>query len=231
MQAYTSRAAVLVAATAFALGCGELPPTVAPDGAASLATGKPPGDPPLVITFRGNPGDLSDRITSDGRGSYADGACGVQATFNLTDARLVPDASKIRPQDVTACGGRQARKVMASFTQRVDGSPPAIQDGNTVGAHFFKVDEVELVTTDSGTVLRTAIAITEGVCAHGLRFNPSLDSQSNSVAVKKNTDGTWTVATQAFPNDVAVCIPDEDSPNPPMRSYYHMPFQIAVRFK
>jgi len=222
MRGYTLPAVVMLAATTLAFGCGDLPPASAPDGAGpSLATGKPPGDPPLVITFRG---DLSDRITSDGHGSYEDGTCGVKATFNLTDARLDPDASTIRPQDATTCGGRQPRKVMASFTQRVDGSPLASQDGNTVGAHFFKVNEVELVTAADGTVLRVAIATPEGVCAQGLRFNPNLDPLSNSVAVTKNADGTWTVATQTFPNDVAVCLDSQ-------RSYYHMPFQVTVRLK
>ncbi|MBI4503666.1 MAG: hypothetical protein HY700_21200 [Gemmatimonadetes bacterium] len=221
-------AGALMVATALLAACGDTTPTstssvVAPE----LAQGKPPGDPPIVLTFRDH---ATDNITSDGRGSYEHGACGVMATFNLTDARLDPDANKIRPQDVTACGGRTPRKVMVAFTQRVEGSPPGGQDGNTVGANFFKVNEVELVTEGNGTVLRSAVAHGAG-CAHGLQFNPNQDPQSNYVEVTKNADGTWTVATQAHPNDVAVCIPDEDQTNPPPRSYYHMPFQATVRLK
>ncbi len=68
-------------------------------------------------------------------------------------------------------------------------------------------------------------------CAHGLRFNSNLDPQSDEVVVTKNPNGTWTVATQDSPNDVAVCIPDEDDKNPPLRSYYHMPFSITVELK
>ncbi len=54
---------------------------------------------------------------------------------------------------------------------------------------------------------------------------------SSSVDVTKNADGTWTVATQPFPDNVAVCIPDEDRANPPPRSYYHMSFSITITLK
>lgn len=175
-------------------------------------TGGPPADPPIIITFRD---DAGDNIRSDGRGpsggSYENGVCGVQANFNGTDARLKPDASKIRPKDEAACGGRSPRSV--KFTL----------DGVTQDGSFFKVNEVELVTEADGTVPRTVKAVV-GDC--DLRFNPALDSGTDFVLVRKNPDGTWTVATQPAPNDVAVCFV-----NLVPRGYFHLPFAATVRLK
>ncbi|MFQ6096423.1 MAG: hypothetical protein ACE5O2_01765 [Armatimonadota bacterium] len=192
----------------------------------------------ISLTFADATGD---NVTSDGRGSYVDRQCGVSATFNLTDARLDPDANKIHPKEATACGGRDARKVMVSFTDRVEGSPPHYGglDGQTVGGNFMLVHSVETVTEADGTVLRGAVIHGAG-CGHGLRFTAG-DPNSDPVAVTKNGDGTWTIQSQAPTldadgnvverNDVAVCIPDEHQIDPPPRSYYHMPFRITVRLK
>ena len=182
--------------------------------------------PPITVTFLDR---LGDNIRSDGRGSYVDGACGVTAFFSLEDARLTTGGN-IRRKDATACGGTEPRAVMVSFTQRVLGSPPGPQNGNTVAANFFKVNEVELVTEGNGTVLRSAVVHGAG-CAFGLRFNPNLDPNSDLVTVTKIADGTWTVATQDYPDNVAACLPDEDSPNPAPPSYYHLSFSITVVLK
>jgi hypothetical protein len=45
-------------------------------------------------------------------------------------------------------------------------------------------------------------------------------AESNLVEVSKNANGTWTVRTQAHPNDVAYC---DDG----VRGY-HMPFELTV---
>ncbi len=186
-----------------------------------------PENRPITLTFEDRTGD---NVGSDGRGIYDDRACGVSALFNVYDARLVPDKSKIKPNDAENCGGRDPRNVMVAFTAPVGGSQPGGRDGSTVGANFFKVDEVEQVTVADGTVLQTAVIHGAG-CAHGLQFNPNLDPLSSSVEVTMTGNGTWTVATQAFPDNVAVCIPNEDKANPPPRSYYHMPFSITVTLK
>ncbi len=223
-----SQMALLTAICTLGIACTEAPT----DSAAELTgpefakreKGKPAGDPPITVTFTNSTGD---NITSDGGGSYVDGECGVKATFNINDARLDPDAKKINPKNQRSCGGRDPRKVMVAFTGPVGGSQPGGRDDNTVGATFFKVNEMEQVTVADGTVERTAVIHGAG-CAHGLRFNLNQDSNSDEVEVTKNDDGTWTVATQPSPNDVAVCIPDEDKNPDELRSYYHMSFEITV---
>ncbi len=128
---------------------------------------------------------------------------------------------KINKKERATCG--DPRRIQVDFTDPVEGS----QSGGRVEATFFKVNEVEQVTEADETVLRTAVIGGAG-CAHQLKFNPNQDPDSDEVEVTKNAGGTWTVATQDFPNNVAVCIPDEHVQNPPERSYYHMPFSITV---
>ncbi len=216
-----SQMALLTAICMLGIACTE-----GPTGSAAGLTGpefakggkgKPAGDPPITITFANRTGD---KITSDVGGSYVDGECNVDATFNIDDARLFL-GGRIKKKEQETCG--DPRRVMVAFTDPVDGSQP---DG-TVGASFFKVNEVEQVTVALGTVGRTAVIGGAG-CAHQLKFNPNQDSKSNDVEVTKHANGTWTVATRPYPNNVAVCIPDEDRANPPPRSYYHMPFSITV---
>ena len=203
------RRAALAAVVLMVSACADVPTTPDLDVPGPLFAkggGKGGGNknapPPITVTFLDR---LGDNIRSDGRGSYVDGACGVTAFFSLEDARLTTGGN-IRRKDATACEGTGPRAVMVSFAQLMEGSPPGPQDGNIVAADFFKVNEVELVTEEDGSVPRSAVVHGAG-CAFGLRFNPNLAPQSDLVTVTKNPNGTWTIATQPFPDDVAACTP------------------------
>jgi hypothetical protein len=185
--------------------------------------GPRPPDPSIIETFRDAD---TDNIQSDGAGVYEDGVCGVSATFNGNDARLHLD--KIHPRDRAACGPE--RTISVAFTNRADGSPPASQDADTVGAFFLIVEDVELVTEADGTVL-TYGTIGGAGCGLGLRFDPNEDPQSDWLQVTKNPGPgeTWTIATQPNSDDVAVCLSGKRNAPPP--SYYHMPFQVTVQLR
>jgi hypothetical protein len=218
----------LIAAIGFlAAACSDAPT----DSPAELAGpqfakggNKPPADPSITFEFSD---DAVYNIRNDTRGIYVDGECGVKATFNINDARLDPDAKKIRRNDETACGGRQARSVKVTLTPTED-SPFHELDGTTQDGNFFKVDDVELVT--AGTEAKAVVIHGPFGCALGLRFNYDLDPESNFVDVTKNPNGSWTVTTQPDDNDVAVCLPD-GNPNAGPPRYYHMPFEVTVALK
>ena len=220
-----------------AAACTDGPTSSAPEFQGPLLAkggekGRPPSpgteDPPIIITFTDESGF---NIRSDGRGPYDNAVCGVQATFNASDARLDPDRWKIRPKE--DCGGREPRSVR--FTLEATSFSPAFPwDGTTQDGGFFKVNEVEVVTVDNGTVPRTVKALVDWC---DLRFNPGLDGNTNSVDVTNNGDGTWTVETQpptrdelgnvVQRNDVAVCL----NSDPAGKLYYHLPFEITVELK
>ena len=200
---------VVAALLMVGVGCDE-PTPIAPDWGTNLAKGGPPLGSSITVAFRDAPGDS---IQSDGRGTYADGVCGVSATFNGNDARLATDASRIRPKDAAACIGRDPRTVAVTF------------GGSTVGATFFVIEDVELV---AGTMLTYGVVHGAG-CPGGLVFDPTRDAASDWLEVSKNADGTWTITTQGYPEDVAACIPDEHHGNPPPRTYHHLPVELVVQ--
>ncbi len=226
---------LIAAIGSLAAACADGPPTSVTDVSAPSFShkpghnpgggggGPPAGDPAIKIEFR----DVADNIRSDNHATfgrvYDDGVCNVDATFNVGDARLFLKG-KINKKERATCG--DPRRIQVDFSDPVDGS----QSGGTVEATFFKVDGVEQVTELEGTVLQTAVIGGAG-CAHQLPFDPVADDESDAVEVTQNTNGTWTVRTQPYPDNVAVCIPDETKANPPPRSYYHMPFEVTVTLK
>lgn len=223
-----------------AAGCSEGPTGSAPELEGPLlghssCGGKvhcgPPGpeaNPPIIITFTDGLGDnvRGDRrvLSDDGRTAYVDGECGVQATFNLSDARLDPDRNKIHPKDAGACGNtREPRSV--KFTLQPTAFSAAFEwDGTTQDGSFFKVNEVEEVTELNRTVPRTVKAVVDWC---DLRINRDLDPNSSFVDVTKIADDTWIVATRPHPDNVGVCL----NSDPAARLYYHLPFSITVRLK
>ena len=244
----TSTLPMLIAAIAFlAAACTDGTPTSVTDASAPNFGHKPnhnpggdggdppAGDPPITVTFLN---EANSNVRSDNRGPYVDGECGVMATFNLQDARLVPDNRKIKPNDAGNCGGRDPRFVAFEFRSEdlVAGSPrrEELEDTGVRAAHGFKVNEVELVT---GTDQPRAAVVHGPGCAHSLRFSSNRTDQDglniavNDVLVTYNDgNNTWTVRAEP-PNDVAVCIPDEDRKDPPPRTYWHMPFEVTVALK
>ena len=222
MRALLPSSAMLAALAVLAAACTEGPTGSAPElqgpllshssckGKVHCGAPGPDANPPIIIEFRDGVGDL---IRSDGRGPYVDGKCGVQATFNLSDARLKPDHKKIHPKDAETCGGREARSVKVTLLDGI------------VHANFFKVNEVEEVEVN-GTVHRSAVVggpFPED-CGSQLKFNPNLDLDSDWVNVTNN-GVTWTVATKPDPDDVAVCFFTETP------SYHNLPFSITVTLK
>lgn len=244
MRTLIALSTVLLLALFIFLGCDEArekSPT-AVEIVAAKKGGKPgPPEPsglPLIFEF-GDGGTY--KITSDDRGSYENGECGVTATFNVNpseptdteaDARLVNEITKLSPKEAATCGERDPRQIMVAFTDAhpVDGSEPASHDGETVGAYFMNIRDVEDVAFGVPELRTAVMYFWGGECEGGLRFNPYKDPESNKVKVTNNGNGTWTVETQPFPNDVAVCIPNEGGKgkNVAPRSYYHLPFQVEV---
>jgi hypothetical protein len=169
----------------------------------------------LIITYD----DDGSKIRSDGHGvhgsTYTDNVCGVYAKFTLNDATMDPDRYPITGKQKNACGGRDPRSITMAFDDPVEGTDPGpvLQ----LGA-FMNVDQVETVTVDDGTVLKKA-QFASSYCR--LEFSPDEVPGSNMVQVTKNTDGTWTVETQPYPNDVASCADGVRR--------YHIPFRITVR--
>jgi hypothetical protein len=191
-----------LAAPQFKKGGDKGPPT--PDDAFST-----------IVTFR----DLgSDNIRSDDRGPYEDGVCGVRADLgNHDDARMHPDAGYSKGKHRKTCG--DPRALIIEFDEADGSGPglPTIEDGV-----FSNIDQVLAVT---GTDEHHRGQFNAEVCGFRLIFNPdgSDGAGSDWLLVSRVGDDTWTVRTQAPPNDKARC--SEDG------GLFHMPFQMTIQRK
>ena len=187
---------------------------------AKSSGGKPAGDPPIAVLFTEAE---EHNIRGDGRGTYENG-CNVSAKFNLEDA-ILNLLGGIKKKDQAACG--DPRSIHVQFPDVAVEDSPDSKKGWFREMFFMNVDHVENVTQAEGTVLRKATFGYMG-CALGLKFDPAqstADFTVNDVEVTWVGDNRWTVRTQAFPNNVAVCIPSGGDVE---REYYRMAFEITV---
>ncbi|MFQ5680350.1 MAG: hypothetical protein ACE5HP_12935 [Gemmatimonadota bacterium] len=221
---------VLLGSLLLWVGCDATPSALETDG--PLAPGSqfakggkkgPPGGGTTASTIVSFSNRAGDNIRSDGRGSYADGVCGVLADFNLTDARLDPDASRIKRKQKSTCG--DPRALVFEWDQPDDGGPTK---ATRVDGIFMNVDQVE---TETGT---NVPHIGQFNVCNRLIFNPDDPfvgpTGSDSLLVSFNDQGnadpaddTWTVRTQPFPNDKGFCVGDG--------RLWHMPFELTIRRK
>lgn len=233
---YRSQSTIALLATICSLGiaCNDAPtdPTaelVAPQFAKG-GKAKPTGDPPITVLFTDVDPETTEEhnIRSDDRGIYEDG-CNVSAKFNLEDA-ILNLGGNIKKKDQAACG--DPRFIRVQFpAEAVEGSPDSKKDWIRE-MFFMNVDHVQNVTQAEGPVLRKATFGYMG-CARGLRFDPAqstADFTVNDVEVTQVNDNTWTVRSQPYPDNIAVCIPDETNPDVE-REYYHMMFELTVTLR
>lgn len=161
-----------------------------------------------------------DNILSDDRGDYIDGDCGVLADFNVTDARLDPDANyKGKAKRECPEGPRGLNFV---WDDPVDGG--SVKPDRLDGI-FMNIDAVE---TETGVDVLHAGQF--NVC-NRLVFDPNEFPGSDALLVSFDDGGTpsdesddsWTVRTQAGGNDVGYCVGDG--------RYWHMPLELTIRRK
>ncbi|MHC4711170.1 MAG: hypothetical protein ACYTA3_12325 [Planctomycetota bacterium] len=195
----------LLLAFAFA-ACQDEGPIVPTDDALFDKGGNKPKSQwvPLSVTFRDS---VIDGITSDGRGPYEYGECGVRAGFPPNpggDAIVGTDRWPVRRKDSEKCGGPERRWI--NFDLGLD----ELMRGN-----FVNVDSVRAITGED-PVARKAVFLVKDVCT--LLFDQDAYPESNNVEVWQNTDGTWTVRSRG--DHVAYC---KDG----VRSYY-LPFELTV---
>jgi hypothetical protein len=223
----TSHIPVLIAVIAFlAAACTDGPPTSVTDASAPNFSHKPGHNPggggggklestPLVVTHNDS---LGDKVTSDGRGSYVHGDCGVRADFPLSgtgDVTMDPDAKRVGKKERDSCGGG-ARFITLAFDDPAGVTPkgPVLE-----GGFFMNVNAVESVTASADDPALREALFHSSHCRLEFGAMPG----SDSVQVWRIDAGTWGVRTQDPPNDVAGCADG-------VRSYY-MPFGVTVTLK
>jgi len=203
-----------------ALACSDAPVAPEPEPPTLLARGgggggggggKPAPPPPAVFTLHDlDVGEAPTGFRSDGRGPYADGACGVYATIFLDDTRgmsanLLPKRDSANA--VATCG--YAREANVHLLVRHLSDDPHVDDTSTpIGEReVFQVG----VRLDGGTLLLNTrqacfkILRSGKASGYGLRFNPGAFPGSSPVDVAQLAAGHYRVQTRPYPDNLAFC--------------------------
>ncbi|MFC1661869.1 hypothetical protein ACFL3S_10545 [Gemmatimonadota bacterium] len=218
--------ALVVVFVLWATACNEVPtdPTAepgAPQFAKGGSKGRPSADPEITFLFA----DDGNGIRSDGRSIYEEDGCSVaRARFNLEDAIL--QIGTIKKKDQAACGDRRYIHVEFPGVSAYEGAPDTKKDW--VGPMYFvNIDHVENVLIADGSVARKA-SVGFMTCPLGLKFDSQQSTPEfavNDVEVTQTGGNTWNVRTRPYPDNVAVCVSNEEP------EYYHMSFDLTVTLK
>ena len=176
-------------------------------------------EPSISVTFADG---AEDEITSDGRGAYVDGHCGVDATLNLGDARL---GMKDRVSKRTCDGAKEGRVI------RFTGFPESSPGGSEREGRFMIVNGQPVGTTledfrdfPLDTPMETWATFNAEGCAQQLKFAEDLGG--DWVEVTRTSLTTWTVRTKPAPANRAVCL-DRDG-NVKFGGPLHLDFEATV---
>ena len=172
-----------------------------------------PVESPLFVMLRDG---VDDRVRSDGRGAYADAACGVSAVVNTSDrtAYLDPDRYRITRPQAAGCGGMSPRFVELRFVDLVSGPnvPASLQTGG-----ILTVSDVLSIAV-GGTEQRKARV--NNVKCGLLGFNG--EGGSSLATVTRVDVQTWIARAQA-PADLGYCRNEG--------SLWRMPFEVTITLK
>lgn len=253
--------AALAVGAALSFGCQDRPTAPLEDGRQGprLAKGGNNGgqEPTQTVTFTFRDAETEtgapvDRIYGDkrvrdaGRTAYTDDQCGVVATLpGYGNAYLHTNSYKIKPDEASACGGRERRDFTVDFREaRSDDGDPLDWDDQAVDAKwmdlvFIEIRNIELNASEYGK-LRIVFESDGGeergqgfgeACPQSLVFDKDRWPGTSDVLVTRVKErqspddyDEWTIEPGS--TDVAVCLGGKNEQVP--LGYYHLPFQVNV---
>lgn len=211
---------LLAAIAVFALACADSP-TEVPAAAEAGPKAPKPASVNVAITLGDRAGDL---ITSDLKGTYTHGECGVTAAFSVTDivADILASAGKGR----TLCVGRTMRFTLSS--PEVPGAPTTATVASSV---HVKLQELVNVVAGQPTLIDGGFNQLSGVAdCSTLRFNQAwggdrlLVTRTATAGVDGAARNAWTVETQPGA-DRAACV---NSAGTATLRLYHLPVSLTI---
>jgi hypothetical protein len=214
------RRALYTVLAAFALGCADSPTEVPAAAEAGPKVSKPAAVN-VAITLADRAGDL---ITSDLKGTYTHGECGVTASFSGSDiiADILTSAGKGR----TLCVGRAVRFSLSSPAE--SGAPTW---GIVSSQVHVKLQGLVNVVAGQPALVDGGFNQLSGVgdCST-LRFNQNwggdrlLATRTATAGVNGAVRNEWTVETQPGA-DRAACV---DAAGTATLRLYHLPVSLTV---
>ncbi|MFN8582870.1 MAG: hypothetical protein U0163_18090 [Gemmatimonadaceae bacterium] len=168
--------------------------------------------------------DISDAgfsLTSDGKGTYRNGICGVVATSTDAGLHLAPAEGSIPKSQRAACAGIAPRAGTVRFELRHVSDNPHVDDSQSPpGSGVFNLGNVKF---GSGAAQAVTINSSAACGTAGMRFTPVTYPGSDSVIREDLGGGAWHMYTQPWPNNKGYC------ENNGVVSYWHVSFDLQLQ--
>lgn len=164
----------------------------------ALAKGGKPVARPLDFTIT----DAGMSLTSDGKGIYQNGVCGVLAGWPDIGMHLSPAGGSIPKSQKAACTGIAPRRATLVLAVRHLSDDPHVDDTPSSGSGAFDVQNVKF---GFGAAEATTINSLASCGTAGLRFTSVTYPGSDNTVREDLGGGLWHLYTRPWPDNKAYC--------------------------
>lgn len=140
-------------------------------------------------------------VSSDGKGTYPDGICGVVGRLQSDILFMAPAGATISGKQKAACTGIAPRTATLTLSIRHISDNPHVDDTLSVAA--YAIDNIKVGT--AGTSPITTVNSSESCGGQGLRFAPPGYPGSDYAVLDDLGGGHWHVYTRPWPDNRAYC--------------------------
>ena len=212
-------AAVAALGLAGLLACSDTPiqplplePSLAKGGGG----GGKPAEQPVDFTIN----DAGMSLTSDGKGIYEDGVCGVLAGWPAEILHLAPAGEKIPKNQQATCAGIAPRRATLTLALRHVSDNPHVDDLPSSGSGSFDVQNVKF---GFGAAEATTVNSAAQCGTAGLRFTSVTYPGSDNTVREDLGGGLWHMYTRPWPDNKAYC------ENGGVVTFWHVSLDIHVQ--
>lgn len=213
-----ARLSLLIAA----LGCRDAEVPSGLPSEPSLAKGGAPLNQSADFTIT----DGGMGLTSDGKGTYRDGVCGVIGVWSDASTHLSPSGGKIPRSQQSSCAGISPRSASVTLAVRHLSDNPHVDDAaSPAGSGTFNVGNVKFGWGSALATTINASGATPFCGTLGLRYTPVTFPGTSNVVREDLGGGRWHMYTNPWPDNIGYC------ENNGAVAYWHVAMDIFVQIR
>lgn len=165
--------------------------------------------------------DAGLSLTSDGKGIYRNGICGVTGSNSSSVLLLAPAGATIPKSQQASCAGIAPRAATLQLAMRHVSDNPHVDDMQSpAGSGTFGVVNIKF---GYGTAQATTINSSAACGTAGLRFTSVTYPGSSDVVRVDLGGGLWRMYTRPWPDNKAYC------ENNGVVTYWHVSFDLTAQ--
>lgn len=170
--------------------------------------------------------DAGMGLTSDGKGIYRDGTCGVIGVWSDASTHLSPAGGKIPRSQQGSCSGIAPRSATVTLAVRHLSDNPHVDDSaSPVGGGTFNVGNVKFGWGSALATTINASGLTPFCGTLGLRYTPVTFPGTSNVVRQDLGNGQWRMYTNPWPDNIGYC------ENNGSVAYWHVAMDLLVQIR